>query len=788
VSRAFFCSLLFAPFVYSFVYFLPFVFFFFFVLCVALLFWPFQFPTFLRVQKLVAELTPEAKGLLTLCKMPFASLTDAREALAALASSPAAHQKAESAKEEDEDAFDWPGFAVALTETVHAHPLEDGDEGDAAGNNGEAAERLGEVLEAIGDACRLEDARAPLGESDALLDAVCAALKLKENAATTPAVLKRARLASRAAGNLCFDNEDNRPKLVSRGAVESCAALLARAVGTDAEDDDIQESLRSVSGALANIGCDYDDAQTRARDVGALSNLVAAVRGAGCPGRLSGVGGQALVLVTRALCNLSDPAATRRAYVDAGLVPVLREALERFEHDDFSEVLQNDSTTLLWNMLEGESDEAVRADALEQGALDILQFIMRVGAEIDDFDASGSVVDALDDICGDPGSVSTAVAKSALVPMLMNYVRWHLTTYQSWFSQSPQDDSEEAKEIRGRTRKAVRVLSSLSQDENATQVLLDSKAVHWLVSDFVMRWEPEDLSVDTEMLLSGLLTATNIAISPQAAKVIGEIDAGLFGQVLRLLNEHSDLRVHHASIGLLRNFALDFETRGQLLKLGWLDAIQKQLCKDDKPNPLVVFSAIGALRSLIAASSTPEEVPQKPSDEERASAWTCVGQLLEGGGFQALIELARGERATPEKPENDVDDAVAGDAEGSAKVEQPEERDRRVEFESSRMLARMASSKPDSDATRAVAADIRGRLVKNDAVGTLVSLVTSPHEILQIEGLCALRDMAASGGDVRSAIASNEDVVSAIRAVQPSGANGAAVQKYKDGALSSLDA
>lgn len=308
-------------------------------------------------------------------------------------------------------------------------------------------------------------------------------------------------------------------------------------------------------------------------------------------------------------------------------------------------------------------------------------------------------------------------------------------------------------------------------------------------------------TVDTEVVLSALLMGTNMARSAEACGALLALDGDLFPQILRLLNVHTDLRVHHASIGFMRNMAIVFENRVALLELGWLDSLQTQLRKADKPNPLVLYSAITALRPLLAAASVQADAPSKPADAEVASAWECATRLLEGGGFEALIELGRGDRGTPEAPENDIDEAAKGgkasdgdtaeDNDGEAKEEAAaQSRDRRIEYEASRVLARLASGTPVSDDARKVTERVCVRLVQGDAVVTLLGLVTSPYDILQVEGLRALRDMALFGEVFCEGLKANAEVLAAVHGVETAEAqqspNAEALRQSKESTLAAL--
>jgi len=140
------------------------------------------------------------------------------------------------------------------------------------------------------------------------------------------------------------------------------------------------------------------------------------------------------------------------------------------------------------------------------------------------------------------------------------------------------------------------------------------------------------------------------------------------------------------------------------------------LQETENPNAHIQFATIGTIKSLIAGGET------------------MLQKFATSGGVQPLIAIARGEVMSKEQQ--------------YAAKENPQERDKRVEYEAARVLARISTN-----------GDNRKTIAEGGGIEPLLELIKSSYEILQHEGIKAILELASTGTYINQLIAAGTSEV-----------------------------
>ena len=143
-----------------------------------------------------------------------------------------------------------------------------------------------------------------------------------------------------------------------------------------------------------------------------------------------------------------------------------------------------------------------------------------------------------------------------------------------------------------------------------------------------------------------------------------------------------------------------------------MDLVVKHLTQAEQPNAHIQYGITQILRSLIASGGD-----------------SFIPIIVKHNNvLEALVRLAKGE-LTPETKQEEEETEEA-----------PKEKDRRVEYEATRIIVRITDKAENCE-----------EIVKLGGVGPLVELVKSQYEILQAEGVKGIHNIVKAGIKVEEA-------------------------------------
>jgi len=182
---------------------------------------------------------------------------------------------------------------------------------------------------------------------------------------------------------------------------------------------------------------------------------------------------------------------------------------------------------------------------------------------------------------------------------------------------------------------------------------------------------------------------------------------------LFLWSSSVDIRICRLSLSVLRNLCIPIENKRILLRKDILPLIISQLKqkKDGKIDLPTQYLCVGVLRALTTI------------DE-------AIHCFMQNEALEALISVARGDMLSEEEAYYEKED----DSQVNEKVSKPRNRDRRVEYEAARLLARIADFPT-----------YREELVRKGGIMPLVELLKTRFDVLHEEAFRAILHLIESG-------------------------------------------
>jgi len=166
---------------------------------------------------------------------------------------------------------------------------------------------------------------------------------------------------------------------------------------------------------------------------------------------------------------------------------------------------------------------------------------------------------------------------------------------------------------------------------------------------------------------------------------------------------HKDLLIVHLSVGALHNISIPMQNKVPLIEAGILPLIIEVIKNKEQPNPLIQFSAVGTLKSLLATGDK------------------MIKEFVAASGLEILIQLANGELNPKIPPEEDEDE----------KEKEKKVPDKRVQYETARVLVRFLDQVENAKT-----------IAKLGGIPSILDLLNTKFAILQMEGIKAILTLA----------------------------------------------
>jgi len=227
---------------------------------------------------------------------------------------------------------------------------------------------------------------------------------------------------------------------------------------------------------------------------------------------------------------------------------------------------------------------------------------------------------------------------------------------------------------------------------------------------------------DTEVLLSALLIIGNLARTDDYCKRLVNNDLNVVTKLLKLA-QSTDIRVQRLTFGALRNLCTLGEIKEKFRKEGLIPIIVTQLGNKENAHAHIQYGIIGVIRAIIANGG----------DE-------YLDLIIKEGGLKVLTMITSGELEPKPNPMDEPEDPEA-----------PKEKDKRVVYEATRILARIAEKPMYQE-----------MFVQEGGIASLLELVKAQYPILQCEGIKGLHCLVKGGYKNQVAASKAESVLQGI--------------------------
>ncbi|GAM27095.1 hypothetical protein SAMD00019534_102700, partial [Acytostelium subglobosum LB1] len=572
------------------------------------------------------------------------------------------------------------------------------------------------IVKTLADWCRKKENRDEVIKSSRLLQSIIHLVMLTVDTTVTPALFKISSTQTQAValceqicrllGNLTFDHEANR-KIINQ--LEQSSTLFS-AVNTWILQTEYAVLKRNAITAMLNMASDDEDIQDRFIELGLVTYLLSiltASSGAGVDEALVDVCGKAL--------RTMEENTKLKTIITIKDINQLHTRLSQTLKDDgwIGNDLAKDIVSLINEI--SKDNEPIMLELLKGGVLTkLLDYI-------DDADAQRAQVydqdeEDLAEISSEDLSFAPTAAEVLVKLAEKNALRhfFHDTTgvvermltivgaKTPTFAENTKQTQLKVLDMAKVKRNITRAVAYVSIDDKNVDIILKN------INLFVEIFKQED----TEQIVSAAMIVGNIALSdPNITKLLSLNIVELMSATLKLFPNHQP--VQHLILSSLRNITSPRGPfKGTVVKQELMNGVIGNMIVE---NQVIQYAAVELLKNFILGCDT------------------NYTNFIESGGLQPLCNLANGITKSSMDEGEDTEEGRAA----------AKHKDKRVAYESSRIILRMLS-------TRDLLPSEQRQAVVTASVRPMFELSYAPYAILSSEGVRGLSIIAKLDGGPQS--------------------------------------
>eukprot|EP01097_Dermamoeba_algensis_P001663 TRINITY_DN1622_c0_g1_i1.p1 TRINITY_DN1622_c0_g1~~TRINITY_DN1622_c0_g1_i1.p1 ORF type:complete len:602 (+),score=147.43 TRINITY_DN1622_c0_g1_i1:86-1891(+) len=389
-----------------------------------------------------------------------------------------------------------------------------------------------EVLEQIAVLTRKEENRKPLADTGLIKD-------LLENDGKSEDK-ETLNFVCRILGNLCFENEENRDRVLEAAGIP----FLIRCLKT-AEPS----VVRCAAGAVANVVCEHENCQKASIEAGIVPLLLTSLEGSE----------ESKSMVLRAITNLGENVASQKVLAEAGAVAKI---LALLGGPKFSDEIQAEAINAL-TTLSKHTESGI--EIIKHGAKKLIE----LGSENDI---------AKHDITLVAGAFQFLMELSEINELKKPFLTYgYIPLMVDIIKTSPNSNVR---------RSFAKILSNLSTDDECMTSMFVNLDFYASILD----------STEVEMQIMACMIIGNLARNDDHCRKI--VETGVGKKLINRLENTEDPRVIQLALGAIRNTSLQVaENKEYFVNLGIYKLIQKFM-KDG--NHHTKFVSVGVIKSLVS--------------------------------------------------------------------------------------------------------------------------------------------------------------------------------------------